>query len=303
MASALAGLWTPAAIPFAQDGAVDTARMVAHGKALLAEGATGLVALGTTSEANSLGLAERRRAVEAYLDGGIAADRLIVGAGACAVEDAATLLRLAGTAGAAGVLLLPPFYYKGVSDDGLFAFVARLIEAAGARLPPILLYHIPPVAVVGWPPTLIARLLEAFPGAIVGIKDSSSDPAFTRALLRDFPGLRVFPGSEKTLLADLGAGAAGCITATGNINAQALAAVIAGWREPGAAARLEAANRVRDALRPFDLIAAVKAVIAAGYGDEGWRRVRPPLVPLAAGEQAKLLASPAIVGLLAGRPR
>jgi 4-hydroxy-tetrahydrodipicolinate synthase len=297
MATPLAGLWPAAAIPFDADGGVDAPRMIAHGKALLGEGARGLLVLGTTGEANSLGLDERRRVVEAYLGGGIAADRLIVGAGACAVEDAAALMRLAGEAGAAGVLLLPPFYYKDVSEEGLFAFVARLIDKAGPSVPPILLYHIPPVAVVGWPLALIARLLEAFPGAIVGIKDSSSDPAYGRALLATFPGFRVFPGSEKNLLADLAAGAAGCITATGNINAGALAALIAGWRQGDAAARLRQVNAVKDALRPFELVAAVKTILAVRYADYGWRRVRPPLVALAAGQRSALLADPAIAGL------
>jgi 4-hydroxy-tetrahydrodipicolinate synthase len=157
MKPALAGLWPPVATPFRADGAVDTVRLVKHSRTLLSDGAHGLAVLGTTSEANSLTLDERRRVIDAHLEGGIEATRLLPGTGACAVDDAVALTRHAAEIGAAAVLLLPPFYYKKVTDDGLFNFVSAVIERSGARVPRILLYHIPPMASIGWSIDLVGR--------------------------------------------------------------------------------------------------------------------------------------------------
>ena len=294
----LAGLWPPVCTPFSADGAVDAGRLVAHCRTLLSEGADGLAVLGTTSEANSLTLNERRRVIDACIEGGIPAAKLMPGTGATALEDATALSRHAGELGCAGVLLLPPFYYKNASDDGLFAFVARLIEGCGATPPRILLYHIPPMAVVGWPIALVARLIEAFPGVVVGMKDSSGDFDHVVQMIRAFPGFAVFPGAEVHLLRGLTAGAAGCISATANINAAGIADLIRHWREPGAQRRQERMNAVRKAVEGPNIIASVKAVLAARYRDDGWRAVRPPLLPLAATARTALLDDPAIAELL-----
>jgi 4-hydroxy-tetrahydrodipicolinate synthase len=298
MQAILAGLWPPVATPFADDGTVDQQRLVHHGRALLAEGATGLAILGTTSEANSLTLDERRRVIDAHVEAGIPADQLLPGTGACAIDDAATLTRHAGEIGAAGVLLLPPFYYKKVSDDGLFAFVAAVIERAGPRVPRIMLYHIPPMATVAWSLDLVGRLIDAFPGVVVGMKDSSGDFEHTRQVIEAFPDFAVFPGAEVYLVKALAAGAAGCISASANINAAAIAVLIDHWREPDAERRQAEVNAVRKAVETRGLIPAIKAVLAARYGDDAWLTVRPPLMKIDAGARAALLSDPAIVALL-----
>jgi 4-hydroxy-tetrahydrodipicolinate synthase len=298
----LAGLWTPAATPFRADGQVNTSRFAEHCKALLADGSTGLAILGTTSEANSLTVAERRRIIDACARAGIAPDRLLPGTGATALEDAATLTRHAADIGCAGVLLLPPFYYKNVSDDGLFAFVAGLIERVGANVPRILLYHIPPIAVVGWSVSLVGRLIEAFPGIVAGMKDSSGDFDHVVEMIDSFPGFAVFPGAERHLLNGMQAGAVGCISASANVNARGIAGLIDHWRDPDAVRRQADANAIRDAVEARGLIPSVKAVLAARYGDETWRAVRPPLMPLGADDIRDLLADPAIAGLLEAAP-
>ncbi len=228
---------------------------------------------------------------------GIPSERLIIGTGACALGDAAALTRHASAIGAAAVLLLPPFYYKAITDDGLFAFVASVIEQAGPNPPRILLYHIPPVAVVGWSAELVGRLREAFPEIVIGMKDSSSDRAHTEMLIASFPDLAIFPGSEANLLEHLRAGAPGCITATANINARALAALIADWQAPDAERQLDAANRVRNVTRAHGLIPSIKAVLAARYRDDGWLAVRPPLTAIDEAARASLLVDVAIAGL------
>ena len=240
---ALTGLWPPVTTPFADDGSVDFGKLVKHSQALLDEGATGLAILGTTSEANSLTLDERRRAIDAHVEAGIPAAKLMPGTGACAVDDVVALSRHAGDLGAAAVLLVPPFFYKGVSDDGVFAFMARVIEKAGAKVPRIMLYHIPPMAAVGWSIPLIARLREAFPGLIVGLKDSSGDKDNTKAIVEAFrDDFAVFPGAEVYLKEALDWGAKGCISATANVNARAIAKLL---REQGRARRPRAAGRAQ----------------------------------------------------------
>ena len=302
MASPLAGLWPPVATPFRPDGGVDDARLVKHSKRLLADGAHGLAILGTTSEANSLTLDERRRVIDAHLEAGIDAARLMPGTGACAVGDAIALTRHAGEIGAAAVLLLPPFYYKKVSDDGLFAFVAKLIEGCGAKAPRIMLYHIPPVAMVGWSAELIARLREAFPDIIAGMKDSSGDAENTLAMIKAFPDFAVFPGAEVYLLRALRAGAAGCISASANINAAGIRRLYDRWREPDAEALQAELNAVRKAAESRGMIPSLKAVLAARYRDPAWLAVRPPLLPISEAARAELLADPAIVRLLEAVP-
>jgi len=302
MAPDLTGLWPPVCTPFDETGAVDPVRLQKHAQALLADGATGLAILGTTSEANSLTLGERRGVIDACLAGGIPASALLPGTGASALDEAAELSCHAADAGAAGVLLLPPFYYKGVTDDGLFAFVARLIEKCGARVPRIVLYHIPPMAVIGWSMPLTRRLIEAFPGVVVGMKDSSGDLAHIKDVIAAFPGFAVFPGAETFLLEAMRAGAVGCISATANVNAREISALTARWRDPDADARQRSIGAVREAVQACGLIPGAKAILAARYRDPAWQAVRPPLLPLSEAAASELLANPAIAALVAGKP-
>ncbi len=299
MQSSLAGLWPPASTPFTADGALDETRLISHCRGMLDDGATGLAVLGTTSEANSLTLTERRRVIDALVEDGVAPAQLLPGTGACTIDDAVALSRHAGELGCAGVLLLPPFYYKNVSDDGLFAFVAAVIERCRQNVPRIMLYHFPAMAVVGWPNALVGRLIEAFPGVVVGMKDSSGDPAHTKSVIDDFPGLAVFPGAELYLLEALKWGAPGCISATANVNARAIAALIARPDAVDAPAQQEALIAVRKSFADFPTVAAVKTIKAALTSDDNWLTVRPPLVQLSAEQRRTLLARPAVAELMA----
>ncbi|MEO8667441.1 MAG: dihydrodipicolinate synthase family protein [Bauldia sp.] len=299
----LSGLWPPVCTPFKDDGSVDFRRLVRHSKQLLADGAHGLAVLGTTSEANSLSLDERRQVIDAHIEAGIEASQLLPGTGACAIDDAATLARHAGEIGAAAVLLLPPFYYKNVSDDGLYAFVARVIERSGPVVPRILLYHIPPVAAVGWSNDLVRRLIAAFPGIVVGMKDSSGDFEHTKSVIDTFPGFVVFPGAETMLARAMAAGAAGCISATANINARGIRAVFDRWMERDAPHLQNDANAVRTALERNAMVPGLKAVLSSRYGDPSWSNVRPPLVALSPGARATLFGEPSVAPLLETLPR
>ncbi len=288
----LGGVFAPVLTPFGSDLAVDARRFVHHCRWLLGHGCAGLAPFGTTSEANSLSVEEREALLDALLAQGIPADRLMPGTGCCALPDSVRLTAHAVRRGCAGVLMLPPFYYKGVTDDGLFRGFAEVIERVGDDRLRVYLYHIPPVAQVGLGPKLVERLLKAYPRAVAGMKDSSGDFANTRTMIDLFAkdGFDVFVGSERFLLENLRAGGVGCITATGNVNAAAIDRLFAGWRSAEAERLQEDVNAVRGIVEKAPVIPALKAIVADQAADPGWATVRPPLVALAPERRDPLLA-------------
>ena len=228
------GVLVPVLTPFTASGEPDAGRFIAFCRWLLDQGANGLAIFGTTSEANSMSPAERMALLDRLIEAGIPAEKLMPGTGACAMTDAVALMRHAVGHGCGGVLMLPPFYYKPVSDDGIFAFVSGVIDKVGSSALRVYLYHIPPVAVVGYSLDLVGRFIKAYPQTVVGLKDSSGDWNNTAALLDRYPGFAVFPGSEVFLLDGLRKGAVGCITASGNINVPGIAKLYANWQGPQA---------------------------------------------------------------------
>ncbi len=283
------GIWTPVATPFRSDLSVDFDRYIAHCRKLLAEGAHGLAVLGTTSEANSLDLEERHELLEGLVGSGIAAEKLLPGTGATSIGDAVLLTLHATELGARGVLLLPPFYYKAVSDDGLFAFASEVIERVGDDRLQVYLYNFPQMSALPWSPALVTRLITAFPGTVVGLKDSSGDVIYTDRLLSEHPGFAVFPSSEALMLAGLRKGAAGCISATANTHVAGIRRLYDGWRGPDAEKLHETASRVRQVVQNYPLIPAVKAILAEREGTPDWLHIRPPLEQLGADASAALI--------------
>ncbi|MFJ4291033.1 dihydrodipicolinate synthase family protein [Cupriavidus sp. NPDC089707] len=285
-----AGVFSPVVTPFGADYAPDTDRLIRHCRWLVAQD-VGLAVFGTNSEANSLSVDEKKWMLDALLDAGIPPSRLMPGTGACALPDAIDLTRHAVAAGCAGVLMLPPFYYKGVSDDGLFRAFAQVIEGVGDAQLRIYLYHIPAVSQVPLSHALIDRLLTAYPGVVAGIKDSSGDLDHVQALVDRFGarGFDVFAGTEAILLETMRAGGAGCITATGNVNPAPIVALYRHWQDADAEARQAGLNRTRAAFQQFPLIAAMKEAIAVQSADHAWRNVRPPLTELAQPQRVALM--------------
>ncbi|WP_454825177.1 dihydrodipicolinate synthase family protein [Paraburkholderia xenovorans] len=288
-ASHLTGVLSPVLTPFDANGAPCSDRFIRLCRSLLDQ-SVGLAIFGTNSEANSLSVKEKRALLDALLDAGLPAARMMPGTGACALPDAIELTRHAVVSGCAGVLMLPPFYYKGVSDEGVFRAFARVIDTVADERLRIYLYHIPPVAQVGFSAALIERLLDAFPQTIAGVKDSSGDWSNTAMMLERFQprGFDVFAGSETFLLRTLQAGGAGCITATGNVNAREIARLAREWRTADAALQQRRLDAIRSIFQQFPIIPAMKAAIAWQSGDEAWASVRPPLVELDASQRAKL---------------
>jgi 4-hydroxy-tetrahydrodipicolinate synthase len=285
------GVFVPALTPFHRDLAVDAERFVEHCRWLLAEGANGLAVFGTTSEANSLSIVERMTLLERLIERGVPPAVLMPGTGCCALPDTVTLTRHAVERDCFGVLMLPPFYYKGVSDDGLYASIAEVVQRVADTRLRIYLYHIPPMAAVGYSLALIERLLKDYPGIVVGIKDSSGDWKNTQALLETFPGFEVFPGSETYLLDALRKGGAGCISATANVNVAAISRLIREWNGPEADALQQSISDVRAAIQKYPAVAANKAILTQLRDVPEWDLVRPPLRSLDAEAKSRLFQS------------
>ena len=298
------GVLVPVLTPFTPSGEPDAGRFVSFCRWLLDQGAGGLAIFGTTSEANSMSPAERIELLDRLIEAGIPAQKLMPGTGACAMTDATTLVRHAVGHGCGGVLMLPPFYYKGVSDDGIFAFISGVIDKVGSPALKLFLYHIPPMAVIGFSLDLVGRFIRTYPETVVGLKDSSGDWSNTAALLERFPGFAVFPGSEVFLLDGLRKGAVGCITASGNVNVPGIKRVYDNWRGPQADTLQTEITNLRNTLQAYPMVAALKRIVAHYHNDPNWAVVRPPLVPLGQAQSAALIADLGKLGFTLGeRPQ
>ena len=296
MTSRMTGALAPVITPFRSDYSPDSARLIAHCRWLLANDC-GLAVFGTNSEGNSLSADEKIDLLEELVAAGIPPKRMMPGTGQSAITDTARLSRKAVELGCGGVLMLPPFFYKGVPDEGLFRAVSEVIQRVGDTRLRIYLYHIPPVAQVGFSLDLIERLLKAYPEAIAGIKDSSGDFENTRAMLTRFPEWGgVFCGNETRLVEAMRLGAAGVISATCNVNPAAIAALCESFAGPDAEADQARVNEVRKLIQGFPMIQALKASVAAFSGDPAWERVRPPLVELDEAQKQALAAEAERIG-------
>ena len=285
------GVLSPVVTPFKSDLSPDPERFIRHCRWLLSQN-VGLAVFGTNSEANSLSADERIELLDRLVGAGLDPARMMPGTGCCALPDTVRLTAHAMKAGCAGVLMLPPFYYKGVSDEGLFRSFAEVIERVGDRRLRVYLYHIPPVAQVAITLGLIERLRKAYPDNVAGIKDSSGDWANTKAVLDAFgtSGFDVFPGSETFLLAAMREGAVGCISATANVNPGPIARLHATWQAADADAQQKRLDEIRSIMQGYVMIPALKAAIAHHGHDPAWATVRPPLVALTAAQAADLVA-------------
>ncbi|MDR0828200.1 MAG: dihydrodipicolinate synthase family protein [Desulfovibrio sp.] len=285
----LRGVLSPVLTPFKEDLSPDLVRYAEHCRWLIDSGVA-LAVFGTNSEANSLSVNERLQLLDTLLEAGIPPSKLLPGTGCCALPDTVELTRKAVEAGCAGVLTLPPFYYKNVSDDGLFNSYSEIIQRVGNAKLRIYLYHIPPVSQTPISLALIERLLKAYPGIVAGIKDSSGDWNNTEAMLKNFQSdsFDVFCGSEVFLLRNMRGGGAGCITATGNVNPAAIVDLYKTWRDAGADDKQAALSRTRKCFEIIPMIASMKCCIAWKRKYPSWAVVRPPLVRASA-EKAEQL--------------
>ena len=290
------GIMAAVLTPLNGDLSPDHETWLAHCRWLLSQGCHGLAVLGTTSEANSFSLSERLAMLDAIGAAGIPGDRLVPGTGCCAIPDTVALTQKALDIGAAGVLMLPPFYYKPVGDDGLFAAYSEVIQRIGDSRLRILLYHIPQNTGVPISLDLIEMLIKAYPDTVVGIKDSAGDFANMKAMCETFPGFRVFSGSDAFLLDVLKIGGAGAITACNNVCASVSARVYDHRETAEGESDQAELSAIRKTIQSFPLVEALKEVMARSTGHDGWRTLRPPLRALDAAQRERLATALGAIG-------
>ncbi len=290
------GVFAAALTPLKDDLSPDIGATIGHYRWLLDQGCDGIVCLGTTGEANSFSLDERLALLDALGETDLPA-KLVVGTGCCAVPDTVRLSKKAIEIGAAGVLVLPPFYYKGASDEGLYAAYAETIERIGDAALKLYIYHFPKMTALDMSLELIGRLIAAYPDSVVGLKNSSGDWDNIAAMIAAFPGFDVFAGSEEFLLPTLELGGPGCMSATVNLLAPQSAELYAKWQDAGAEALQEHLTALRRTISQSAPIPAMKALLARQTGKAAWTKVRPPLVAIEAAQAERLAAELAAQGL------
>ena len=287
----ITGVLSPVVTPFKRDFSPDPDRFVRQCRWLLSQN-VGLAVFGTNSEANSLSVEEKIELLDRLVGAGLDPARMMPGTGHCAIPDSVRLTAHAMKLGCGGVLMLPPFYYKGVPDDGLYRNFAEIIDRVGEARLRVYLYHIPPVAQVPITLGLVERLLKAYPQQIAGMKDSSGDWSNTKAFLDAFAtsGFDVFAGSETFLLRNMQHGGRGCISATANVHPGPIARLYDTWQGSAADAQQARLDEIRGVFQKFPMIPALKAAIAHYGGDPSWGTVRPPLVDLTPEQSTALVA-------------
>jgi 4-hydroxy-tetrahydrodipicolinate synthase len=282
----LSGVIAAVATPVTEDLAPDLKRATDLARHLLDNGCDGLNVLGSTGEATSFSVAERKSVMDAYKKNGLQLDRLMVGTGAASVSDAIALTKHAADLGFGGALVLPPFYYKGLPDDGLVDYIGMLVKATADSKLPLYLYHYPQLSGLQWHVTLIKRLRESFPSRIVGLKDSSGDMAFARSAAAVAKDFAVFPSTEACLIEARSGEFAGCISATANCNSDLCQRA---WSQ-GDATALDAAVAIRKLFEGRQLVPGVKALLSHIHGDPALARVRPPLSAFPAADRTAVFA-------------
>jgi 4-hydroxy-tetrahydrodipicolinate synthase len=293
-----AGVFCAATTPFNADLSVDQGLFTAHCQRLLDNGCTGIAMLGTTGEANSLSSRERMALLDAVLKSGISPSKLLPGTGVASIMETVELTRHAVDSGVSAVVMLPPFYYKGVSDDGIVDAYTAVIERVDDPRLRVVLYHIPQMSAVPISLDVIDRLRKRFPETVVGIKDSAGDFANMSAIVERFPGFSVLVGADPLMIKLLPLGGAGCITASSNLVSRELATVFAHHADPARAAEVAAAQErivaARNAVSSYAQLPSLKVLLAKRDNNDNWLRVRPPLTGLGADEARKVRESLAV---------
>lgn len=289
--STLPAVLSPVLTPFKEDGSPDAQKLLKQCQWLESNG-VGQAIFGTNSEANSMSARQKMATLTTLVEGGLNPAHMMPGTGATSIDATVNMTRHALDHKCAGVLMLPPFYYKDITDDGLFAYFSEVIQKVGNTALQIYIYNIPPVTKINLSLSLLERLTKEYPKTIVGMKDSSGDWAYTESVIKLLApsGFRVYAGSEIFLMRALRAGGVGCISATANVNPRAIAELAAHWRESDADQRQATLDQVRSIFAQYQMIAGMKTAVAHFSKDPEWLRVRPPLMQLSADQQAKLLS-------------
>jgi 4-hydroxy-tetrahydrodipicolinate synthase len=287
------GVWPALLTPLKEDLSINTGAFVAHSKSLLAAGCSGVTPFGTTGEGPSFSVAERILAIDGLIAGGVPAERILVSTSCAALPDVVELTRHAVQAGSYGCLMLPPFFLKGMPDEGIIDAYRWVIDQVNDPRLRIVLYHIPQIAGLGLSRHVVHTLLTQYPETIIGIKDSSGNRAGSLAFAKAFmPPLQVWVGNEPDLQTMAAVGSNGAVSGVGNVMPHLLQRLTGVLKSTDLTLTPERdAARVQqfiDILNCYVMTSAFKGVMAILTGDQGWRRVRPPLAALTDEEFSRL---------------
>ncbi len=295
--SDLYGVWAPCLTPIHEDGSIDFSKLCAHINWLLSSGCHGVGLFGTTGEASSFSANERMIALEQVIESGIAPGNLMIGNGFPSISDTVNVTRHALQAGCSKVLMLPPFYFKNPSVEGLGRSYRNTLDQVNSSDIRVVLYHFPKMSAVPICHELIEMLIESHGELIAGLKDSSGEWDSVEGFIQNFPQLSVFPGTDVLLLRSLKIGGAGTITATADINPGGIRRIYDLWASGSDATEAQSsADRIREIAFRYPLSAALKSVHAEFRGEPDWRLVRPPLTELSPSEHTDLINALSEVG-------
>jgi 4-hydroxy-tetrahydrodipicolinate synthase len=297
----LQGLWCATLSPLDKRGAFDGARLATHAQRLFAAGVDGIAPFGTTGEGQSFSVAGRRAGLDALIAAGIAPRRMLAATGCAALPDAIELTRHALAAGCAGALVLPPFFFKDVTDEGIYAAYAALIDGVGDNRLRLYLYHIPQVSGVGLSVAMVSRLAAAYPVVVAGVKDSSGSFDNSRELVAALPQLSIFVGHEPHLPALRKLGGAGTICGIANLYPRLMRRLYDSSLDSSPGGELPLIESVIAALMRFPIFGALKSMQAELSGDASWRALRAPLLPLSTADARALNQAVAAAGIVPGR--
>ncbi|MBL8705139.1 MAG: dihydrodipicolinate synthase family protein [Rhodospirillales bacterium] len=296
----ISGLWTAVMTPLDEKLGCDHARLAAHCKDLMARGVDGVAPFGTTGEGTSFTAQERIQGTDALIAAGVPASKIVLGNGSAALGDAIAMAKHSVKVGLAGVLTLPPFFFKNLDDEGVYASFAEIVEQTGDERLRLYLYNIPQISGVQIGFGAIERLLARYPGVVAGIKDSSADWPYTAELLKRFPEMCILVGAEAHVPKATTLGGRGTICGMANLVPEAMRFAIDRAGTPEGDSMIQAIATVTDKVLSVPFVPALKAVKASDTGDQGWNRVRAPLRVLPQGKAAEIVS--AVAGFRAARP-
>ena len=282
MTTLFSGIYTASLTPLTSSYEPNLPALVSHVEQLFESGSDGVAILGSTGEANSLTI-EQRLDIISYCGKTLAPERLMMGTGSCALQDAIRLTQASIEAGVFSVLVIPPFYYKPQSDESVIRYYSELISSVDDSRLRIIFYNFPKLSGYNFSTEILQEFKERFGDIAAGIKDSSGNWENMLSITKNVPNFMVYSGTETLLLNILREGGAGCITASANLLAPECQLVYQAWRndQQNTAEQVQKELTVlRKALESYQFVSELKGLMAEHTGSEHWQEMLPPFIPL-----------------------
>tara|TARA_B100002051_G_scaffold267999_1_gene297229 strand:+ start:246 stop:1175 length:930 start_codon:yes stop_codon:yes gene_type:complete len=289
----ISGVFSAALTPIKHDLTINKDLYLRHCQYLMQQGHDGLAIFGTTGEANSLSIKEKKDNLEFLLSNRINPKVLISGTGSSSLNDAIVMTKHAANYKVRAILLLPPFYYKNVSDEGLINYYRHVIEKVGDNEMQYVLYHIPQHTYAPISFKMIEVLLKLYPNNVVGLKDSSGDGDRMMKIIKYFNNFSVFCGHDSLALNIVRRGGAGAITAGTNICGKLLSFILKNYKRENEIKNFQELQKlllqIRQVITSHEPISLMKSYFSIVDNIPEWNNVLPPLKKINEPENQKLV--------------